>query len=291
MAIFRLKMTVFLQGRKFSSKNKLPTAFHRYLLNSKILDNWTHELLLLINMLEPVNVFVSIMENGDSTDNAVSQLGAFKIKLDKANIRNRIVSKNIFKRSYDRFKFLSEIRNEALKPLYTLGWNANDTRIIFLNDIYYKASDVINLINTNNMAYDFACGLDFYYAFYDVLVSRDLNMSTLMDYYPFFRNPIDQKLVRNGLPVRVFCGWNGMVVMKASPFMEHKVVFRDFRNGENRESECYFICKDFWSLGFDRIYINPNVKVAYLPAFYYFHNYLMRPLNIFTDWYYWLKSD
>ncbi|CAF1097227.1 unnamed protein product [Adineta steineri] len=231
------------------------------------------------------------MENGDSTDNTISQLNAFKIKLNEANIQNTIIIKKIIQKSFHRFNYLSEIRNEALEPLYNLKWNAIDTRIIFLNDIYYKVSDVINLINTNSMEYDFACGVDFYYAFYDVLVSRDFNKSNLMNYYPYFKNPVDQKLVRNGLPVRVFSGWNGMVIMKAAPFINHNVFFRQNQLDETMESECYFICKDFWKLGFNRIYINPNVKVAYSPIFYYLHKYCMGPVNIFTDWYYWLIED
>ena len=141
------------------------------------------------------------------------------------------------------------------------------------------------------MEYDFVCGLDFYSAFYDVLVSRDLSRRTLMDYYPYFKSPTDQKLVRAGSPIRVFSGWNGMVVMRASPFIEQKLLFRDREEGENFESECYFICKDFWKLGFNRIYINPNVKVAYLPTFYFLHNYFMGPINIITDWYYWWIED
>jgi len=187
------------------------------------------------------------MENGDSKDNTIPQLNAFKIKLDKANIQNTIITKHIINRTYKyrRYTFLSELRNEALKPLYKLKWDSNDTRIIFLNDIYYKVSSVINLINTNNMEYDFACGLDFYYAFYDVLVSRDFSKRNLMNYYPYFKNPIDQQLVRNGLPIRVFSGWNGMVIMKATPFLEHNLLFRKHRDGEKMESECYFICKDF----------------------------------------------
>ncbi|UJR20244.1 hypothetical protein I4U23_023375 [Adineta vaga] len=259
--------------------------------NSNILDNWTQQLLLLIDELTPDNVFVSIMENGDSTDNTLTQLNAFKIKLDQANIQNTIITKHVINRPPARFEYLSAIRNEALKPLFNLSWNSDNTKIIFFNDIYYKLSDIINLINTNNMEYDLACGLDFYYAFYDTLVTRDSNGKGLMDYYPYFQNSINQKLVKYGLPVRVYCGWNGMVVMNAIPFMKYNVRFRQFEAGENDESECYFICKDFWKLGFDRIYINPNVKVAYTPMFYYLHKYFMRPVNIFTDWYYWLTKS
>jgi hypothetical protein len=152
-------------------------------------------------------------------------------------------------------------------------------------------SDVINLINTNNMEYDFACEFDFYCSFYDGLVSSDLNKRKLMNYYPYFHDPFDQKLVRTSLPVRVFSGWNGMVIMKGTPFMKHHLKFREYGTNESRHSECYFICQDFWKLGFNRIYINPIVKVAYLPEFYYLHNYLMWPVNIFMDWYYWLTGD
>ena len=141
--------------------------------SSRIFDNWSQQLLLLINELKPGNIFISIMENGDSTDDIRLQLAAFQTKLDEGNIPNRIITKNIIQKLPNRYKFLANIRNEALKPLYTLTWNSNKTRILFFNDIYYKVSDVINLINTNNMEYDLACGLDFYYAFYDMLVTRD----------------------------------------------------------------------------------------------------------------------
>ena len=97
--------------------------------------------------------------------------------------------------------------------------------------------------------------------------------------------------MRNNLPIRVFSGWNGIVVMKATPFIEHKLLFREYESGETMGSECYFICKDFWGLGFNHIYINPVVKVAYLPTFYYLHKYFMFPMNIFMDWYYWWIKD
>ena len=59
------------------------------------------------------------------------------------------------------------------------------------------------------------------------------------------------------------------------------------------ESECFLICKDYWEKGFNKIFINPNVKVAYeywdyyrekyVDPFYKYNTYLYYYVHYFFD--------
>ena len=125
--------------------------------------------------------------------------------------------------------FLAEIRNKALEYIYEIpNLNFNKTRILFFNDIIYNYEDVIRLIGTNKLDYDVACPLDFDERgkFYDTWVSIDLNGMHFMIEYPMSYDFILSDLIINEEVSRVFSCWNGMVSMKAYPFINKNITFR-----------------------------------------------------------------
>eukprot|EP00164_Ancoracysta_twista_P009958 GFYU01014874.1.p1 GENE.GFYU01014874.1~~GFYU01014874.1.p1 ORF type:complete len:184 (-),score=50.37 GFYU01014874.1:83-592(-) len=121
-----------------------------------------------------------------------------------------------------------------------------------------------------------ACALDFYAAFYDKWVSRDIQGRQFDEYYPWVFEPYSNYLVRNDQPFRVYACWNGVVVMDAKPFRKHRTKFRYSRiwDGEEYNSECFLIGKDFWNSGYTRIWVNPLVRVTYEEKDYWIQNFL-----------------
>jgi len=56
--------------------------------------------------------------------------------------------------------------------------------VVFLNDIILHASDVIELVSTEDGHYDMACAMDFeLFKFYDTWVARDLSGQSFDDWY------------------------------------------------------------------------------------------------------------
>lgn len=257
--------------------------------NEDILPNWTHQILKVIdNHMDPNKVFVSIVENDDSTDDTKDMLLEFKQKLENRGIKNNFEFKKRSVRG-DRIKHLAILRNVALESLPKTNFPMDRTSIVFLNDIYFQASDVITLIETNRMQYDAACALDYNAPnFYDIWVSRDLRGYEMYLHYPYFMDKVARQQVRENKPVRVFCCWNGVIVMKATPFLPpHNIVFRE-RNKETDKylSECSFLCKDFWFKDFTHWLINPAVRVTYSWRNYYLVNYIFPyTWDIFSDWF------
>ncbi len=258
--------------------------------NEDIMDSWTSELLKIVDYVGKENVFISILENGDSKDKSQEMLNEFEKKLNHMGIKNLIITtKKIDKKHYSRIDFLVRLRNMVLEPMYShIDWNFEDFTILFFNDIIYKWQDVIKLIMTNDMNYDVACGLDFYDQFYDVWVSRDLNDRRLTSYFPYFVDDTGKYQVLTGEPVRVFSCWNGLAVMKAEPF-SYMNEFRFRSSISVIESECFLICYDYWKFGFNKILINPNIKFTYEYIHYYKAKYFDPIFNIHFYFYYYFK--
>jgi len=206
--------------------------------------------------------------------------------LEKNNIPNLIITNPVIppKAAHpDRITFLAAARNYVLKPLIEgRAFSTNrQTRVIFLNDIYYKAGDLLRLLLTNNLNYDMVCALDFNYNFYDIWVARDIAGELLTWEYPWFTDSTARKQVFQNKPIRVLSCWNGLVVFKADPLIlanktsdegpnqrAAPLRFRISRSGEIWSSECLLFCKDLLRLGYERILINPTVKVSYQKRWY-----------------------
>lgn len=257
--------------------------------NGNIMANWTGELLKTIDSLGDANVFVSIVENGDSQDDTRRHLDILRTLLQKQSIRHSIIVEKVVQRDEkDRIELLSELRNKAIEPLYSITeWDPKMTRVLFLNDIWFKSFDLVELLTTNSGEYDIACALDFYVRFYDSWVTRDLTGTEIMPSFPYFNDATAKEQQRHGKPVRVFSCWNGVAVLQAEPFFK-KVAFRTSTESQMYHSECFWICHDFWQAGYNRVLINPNVNVAYNQWFYYLHNVIypkiIHPLQAALNW-------
>lgn len=176
------------------------------------------------------------------------------------------------------------------------------TIVVFLNDVLFRAEDVVELVVTEGGEYDLACAMDFGgMKFYDEWVARDLAGQTFSPWFPFVREPLAQARLRAGLPFRVYSCWNGAVAMPATSVR----LFRSWREGEEESavtregedsadtsrtavalqqrsseppkasgtrmwsadacpvSECHVFCKDLWSAGLTRVFMNPRVRLVY----------------------------
>lgn len=235
-----------------------------------------------------------------------------------------------------RIPVMAEIRNRALAPLFddafmppvpqsrgsegdAAGRGAEDddwggsppTRVVFLNDIYFTAADVITLLLTRSMQYDMACATDFGgLQLYDTWVARDITGAPMSPWYPFVVEPRSQALVKQGRPFPVYSCWNGMVVLNGDAMRRYSITFRGWVEGEptmpvvpagrdvaaewkqfaGREvpsftrhgcavSECQLVCKDLWQAGHGRIVMNPAVKVVYERETMFRQAVLMGPWN------------
>jgi len=189
-----------------------------------------------------------------------------------------------------RIQYMSQIRNQVLAPLFQMKESPENIRILFINDIWFKVEDLLELISTNHFNYDIACAMDFYYSFYDTWVARDINGDRMASHYPFLLDLKSRELLQENSPVQVKSCWGGAVVMRTEPFLKWNVTFRaSYLEDHCSASECLLICKDFWNLGFQHIFMNPLVKVAYSRYFYRFYKYVISTFDWFvymakTDW-------
>jgi len=249
-----------------------------------ILDDWTKQVKNLAEYLGKDNVHISIFENGDSNDTTASMLNKFEEELNNKQINNTInTTQYYYKQSYTRIPFLALLRNGAINPLYSLGWDLNQTQIIFLNDIIFSYTDILKLIKTNNNDYDMACGLDFYNVFYDTWISRGIDGDGFMRYFPQLIDKRAQRRVVNGDNIRVFCCWNGVASIRGSVMKD--IQFRAHKNND-LASECSLLCVDMWVKGFNKIVVNPNLWFMYEYKYYYRHKYLY-PMFVHRISYFW----
>lgn len=62
--------------------------------------------------------------------------------------------------------------------------------------------------------------------------------------------------------VPVFCCWDGLAVLRASPFYEG-LRFRSVAGGEGVVSECSNLCLDLWANGYTNVMVDPQIKLTY----------------------------
>ena len=270
-----------------NSKNRIFYITSSIVNAENIIENFIEEMKKLIHYLGFKNVIISIVENGDSVDDTRKYLDSFQNYLNKEKILNRFIlekeiedirknNKPYIEGSRLRIEFYAKLRNRCLDYLYELpNIDFDNVIIIFFNDIVFRYED-INLLSTNKEDFDSVCGLDiFSHYFYDRWVTIDLDGNGLNKYFPYFINKEAQDLVLNHKPIRVFSCWNGVIAFKASPLKNKKIKFRHkvnytipkyFPNNpvkEYYESECTYLHIDLFSLGFNKRFINPDVRVSY----------------------------
>jgi hypothetical protein len=258
--------------------------------NQDIIEDWTSEMLKLVNYLGPENCFVSIVENGDSSDKTPLVLKKFEEELNSRNVTNRIITQRvIIKEDFERIVFLTILRNKALEFIYYIpNLDFSKTKILFFNDIIFSYKDIIRLIDTNEGNYDLACGMDFYESFYDTWVSVGVDGYFFRSYYPYFQNSVAMDRVINKENVRVFSCWNGVAALKAEPFDKYNLAFR--WPTKFRQSECMLLISDLWDKNRNMIIVNPNLKFSYTYYYYYMNKYVYPwTKNIITYFYYYFR--
>lgn len=282
--------------------------------SEKTLEYSLPELLKVIQILnKDNNVFISFLENG-STDNTKQVLSDFELSLQVPNKivlcnysssvswkMNKILGREyiakVFKqRAGIRYQRMAVLRNLALMPLYEYTFKNNyPIKVIFLNDVYFKAEQLLELIYTNDGKYDMVCSLDYYYQFYDVLVARDLDGYWFSGYYPYTRHQISQDLLRKSLPFKVKSCWNGITVFNGDPLLSKKISFRGrtFNNSscECVQSECLLFCIDFLKNNHEEIYINPNIRVSYEWKYYILHYYFGKIVDWIHEFWFDFKNS
>ena len=262
--------------------------------------HWNDDLLDLIGKLGPHNVYVSIYESGslDGTKEALKLLDA---RLKSIGVQKMIVldptthEDEVSKipeegtpgwihtpRSGDakelrRISYLARLRNKVLQPLYDGSTSMTFDKILFLNDIDFRPSDVMTLLATRNGRYSVACALDFIHPprYYDTFVLRDMEgRSTATETFPYFRGGESRRSMLEGQATRVQSCWNGMLIMDPAPFIptsrnKAALQFRGINDSlaewHLEGSECCLIHADLAAMGEDRagIWVNPAVRVGY----------------------------
>jgi len=277
------------------SKNRIFYIASNVVNIESIIEVYIEEMKKLIHYLGENNVIISIVENGDSFDNTKRYLEEFQNYLQEKKVLNKFiltkevedprkVLKPFIKSSRLRIEFFSKLRNKCFEYLYEFpGIDFDNTIVIFFNDVIFNFEDIINLLSTNHEDFDSVCALDMKdHYFYDRWVTIDLDGNGLKKYFPFFINKEAQNLIMNHKPIRVFSCWNGVIAFKASSLKDKQLQFRHkikytlpkyLLNNANKnyyESECTYFNIDLFSLGYTKIFINPDVRVAYShKAFFY----------------------
>lgn len=207
------------QGYACGEKIFIAAAFHN---NEQVLPYWTSSMLDAISWMGTQNVFVSVVENY-SDDRSPDILRDFEEELTRRGIKNRIlVQDETIKRPPDmswnaRIAFLASIRNQALQPLIARG---GYDKILFSNDILVEPESIIELLETRDGNFDFACGMDFgHYGAYDAWVLRDRTGRLAAAYWPFFFDTASYEAMKKEEPVPVFTCWNGIVAFRADPVL------------------------------------------------------------------------
>lgn len=201
---------------------------------------WGAQLLQLVEILGPENVFLSIYEN-DADEQARVALRDFE-KMVSCN--NSIVHDHLDLASLPhvttpsgasrlkRIAFLAEVRNRALGPLedpHSPAYNTRFDKLLYLNDVFFDPIDAANLLFSTNVDgetgrsdYRAACAVDFInpFKFYDTLATRDAEGYQMgVPFYPWFTasgNGTSRKdVLAQKDAVKVKSCWGGMIAFEA----------------------------------------------------------------------------
>ncbi|KEI39052.1 glycosyltransferase family 69 protein [Mixia osmundae IAM 14324] len=258
-----------------------------------VLPSIVQELLVILDHLGSKRIHISIYENG-SHDATVAQLYVLSKLFDKIDVSYTIRCDGKFVPAMDlpnrRIDSLAKIRNAALLPLtdiFVAGQNGGFDQVVFLNDVFFCAADVIELLHSRMfLDASMTCAMDYQrlevpefrsqgypMLFYDVWVARDIlglpfyaiekDGTWVLPSPPLKQNRHDHARYDSNLPFQVFSCWNGITVIQAKAFYPpHSLRFRAI-NHTDASSECYLFNVDLWKTGLGRIAIIPKARVAY----------------------------
>ncbi|KAF2277993.1 uncharacterized protein EI97DRAFT_415842 [Westerdykella ornata] len=267
---------------------------------------WGEQVLELVDLLGPGNVYLSIYEDNPSPATKKSLLD-FKAKV---TCNASIVAEDLDIKTLPRVRlpngetrlkriaFLAEVRNRALAPIDSVGIAFD--RVLYINDVNFSPIEAAQLLLSTNVdstgraSYGAACAVDFInpFKFYDRFATRDLDGYSMgIPFYPWFTSAgsaASRKDVLSGTDaVRVRSCWGGMTAFEAKWFQKQTspsgkpssstltpLRFRYDNATFWESSECCLIHADLTYLRTGQgmppddsgIYMNPFIRVAYEPA-------------------------
>ncbi|KAL8835215.1 MAG: hypothetical protein Q9170_003411 [Blastenia crenularia] len=256
-------------------------------------DHWIPSLLQVAGDLEAakISVFISIYESG-SWDSTKSILRQLKLTLDDKSIQNEIVIddtsheevikqdpssagwlKTAYGREMRRIPYLATVRNEALKPLSNLASSGvTFDKIVYINDVVFKAEDILTLLNTRDGKFAAACALDFLNPPWNSVDAATRGLHPPGIYDDFATRDIDGNVIGSHLYPYFSSRSSKEAIMAGHDNLENPLKFRGIPDSlaqyHVEASECCTVHYDnplTSSLG---VWINPAVRVGYSSAAY-----------------------
>ncbi|CAM9422819.1 unnamed protein product, partial [Phaeothamnion confervicola] len=265
----------------------------------EIFGAWQRELFKVVYLLGDAtlsNVFVSLYESHSSDVTQLELVGADML-LDTLGVPHKVLLGHEAtyvpdRDSMSRIAYLALLRNVALQPLFESPKDYDV--VLYLNDILYCATDVVDLARVvtpggsaagGGIDADMSCAVDFLartpgqeqqdeVRIYDTWVVHDMMGMNFRNDRPYACQ--DEAQVRCGFlfssflvafdalqPFEVFSCWNGMVAVDGDLFQKARVRFRAAHRYECELSECELIGRDLRALNRGRIVMVPTARTAY----------------------------
>ncbi|KAK5089501.1 hypothetical protein LTR70_001615 [Exophiala xenobiotica] len=218
--------------------------------------DWAVNVLNLVHILGPENVYLSIYEN-DSGEEALEALSKLESRvacnhtlvsdapLNFDDLPHVILPDGT--RRIKRIAYLAEVRNRALRPLEQAQIRFD--KLLYINDIMFNPVEAAQLLFSTNVdhegraQYRSACAVDFInpFKFYDTFATRDLDgFSMGVPWFPWFPavgNEITlREVLSNSDAVRVRSCWGGMVAFDARFFQNWQDEAATIRTAGNNSS-------------------------------------------------------
>ncbi|TKY85307.1 hypothetical protein EX895_005469 [Sporisorium graminicola] len=282
--------TVFLAANLYNSEHLFPA--------------FSDSLLELVDHLGNDKVYISIYES-NSQDSTKQLLSSLQHDLELRGIQNSIrMLDNNRRQDMDRIERLAIIRNEALNPIQAgvHGLHGRTfSKLIWLNDIFFRPESVLELLSTNQGRFDQVCALDYFpLGFYDTWVMRDVQGERPTPLWPYFKQEADIDALRKGDIIPVNACWNGMTIFDAKWFLPTNVdgarnasaqpgvddgPIRFRTHPQCLASECMLPSYDIHVRSKQRplIFVNPRAVATYQWREYIMYDCIMRS-NIVSLW-------
>jgi hypothetical protein len=259
--------------------------------------SWSDSLVSLVDRLGHDNVHISLVEAG-SHDATRLELRQLTNRLDRLGVPNTVHlgptgwqladqtrdkpavgehrpgwvwHHNDTKADMRRIPHLAWGRNQAMEPLMALAAKGKlFNRVLWIDDVVFKAQDAIDVLNTRNGEYAAACSIDAGDAvrLQDTSALRDdKGQPPVSSFWPWFLSPTVLSAVKSGLPIRVYSCWNGLVAFQSAPFyadppLRFRSVSDDLAHRRVEASERCLIHADNPLSASQGVWLNSHVRVA-----------------------------
>ncbi|KAK8849725.1 hypothetical protein IAR55_005060 [Kwoniella newhampshirensis] len=280
------------QKKRYNSLRSPDRGRYMFVTNTRqiadSLPDLLNALIVLTKYLSPNKIYLSILEgpSSDCTSSIITSVLVPTLRslgIPSSQLRINTDEPKIDWSDHNRIEKIADLRNRALSPLWDKdgGWGRDTEAIVFFNDVYIYAGDVLELLfqHVRNGA-GITTGMDWWKKrpeyYYDIWVGRTIDTGDL--FYPidwtwwspssdlFPNSPITKKRYDSLQSFQVYSSWNAMAVLAPEPFLPpHNIRFRrgNKDKGECAAAECLLIAADFWKIGRGKVQVVPSVQFAY----------------------------